>query len=177
MWLWDAPQGYHPIGVERNSQDKLAFAGPDATKWTYNVMPFGPVNRPARFIVFIHDVDTSRKELARSYRIAIDKDTNTNIIVDDILSWAKSLTIALVYMECQLKIYQSQNLSLSLKKSHIFPKQFEFVEIDICPEGDCPAMLKHQLLEHWPTPIIVRDVAKFVGFMQFYSHFIPNFKI
>jgi hypothetical protein len=57
------------------------------------------------------------------------------------------------------------------------PKMIRFVGIDICPEGNCPTMLKHQLLEHWPTPIIVRDVAKFVGFMQFCSHFIPNFEI
>jgi hypothetical protein len=38
-------------------------------------------------------------------------------------------------------------------------------------------MSKHQLLTHWPTPVIIRDVAKFVGFMQFYSRFIPNFEI
>jgi hypothetical protein len=32
MRMWDAPQGYHQIGVEEESQDKLAFAGPNATK-------------------------------------------------------------------------------------------------------------------------------------------------
>jgi hypothetical protein len=37
-------------------------------------------------------------------------------------------------------------------------------------------MSKHQLLQHWPMPIIVHDVAKFAGFMQFYSHFIPHFE-
>ena len=25
MWLWDAPQGYHQIGVEEESQVKLVF--------------------------------------------------------------------------------------------------------------------------------------------------------
>jgi hypothetical protein len=38
-------------------------------------------------------------------------------------------------------------------------------------------MSKHQLLVHWPTPVFVRDVAKFVGFLQFYSRFIPNFEV
>ncbi len=38
-------------------------------------------------------------------------------------------------------------------------------------------MSKHQLLVHWPTPVIVRNIAKFVGFLQFYSWFIPNFKV
>jgi hypothetical protein len=86
MWLWDAPQGYHQIWVECNSQDKLAFACPDATKWTYNVMPVGPVNGPALFIVFIHDVNSSWKELDCSYIVVIEEGTNANIIVDNILS-------------------------------------------------------------------------------------------
>jgi hypothetical protein len=80
-------------------------------------------------------------------------------------------------MESQLQVCQSQNLSLSLKKSQIFPKCFEFVGIDMRPDGNQPAMLKDQLLRHWPSPTIVCDVAKLAGFMQFYSQFIPNFEI
>jgi hypothetical protein len=76
-----------------------------------------------------------------------------------------------------LKVCQLQNLSLRLKKLHIFPKQFEFVGINVCPNGNQPAMSKHQLLHHWPLPIIVRNVAKLVGFMQFYSRFIPDFEV
>jgi hypothetical protein len=169
VWLWDAPSGYHQIGVSPCSQDKLAFAGPDATKWTYNVMPFGPINAPPTFIAFIHDLDSTWKDLARQQGIVIDEDTNTNIIVDNIFSYAKMLTSALIYMECQLKVAQSQNLLLSLKKSSIFPKRVEFVGIDICADGNRPAMSKHQLLIHWPTPVVVCDIAKFVGFLQFYS--------
>ena len=80
-------------------------------------------------------------------------------------------------MECQLQVAQSKNLSLSLKKSSIFPKRVEFVGIDVCPDGNWPAMSKHQLLIHWPTPVVVRNIAKFVGFVQFYSCFIPNFEV
>jgi hypothetical protein len=80
---------------------------------------------------------------------------------------------ALKYMECQLWICLAYRLSLSLLKSHIFLKRFEFVGINVCSDGNCPAMSKHQLLEHWPQPEIVHDVAKIVGFLQFYSEFIP----
>jgi hypothetical protein len=66
---------------------------------------------------------------------------------------------------------------LSLLKSHMFPKLFEFVGIDVCLDGNRPAMSKHQLLEHWPQPEIVNDVAKIVGFAQFYSKFIPQFEL
>ena len=59
----------------------------------------------------------------------------------------------------------------------MFPRRFEFVGIDVCPEGNRPAKSKHQLLERWPAPELVRDVAKFLGYVQFYSRFIPNFEI
>jgi hypothetical protein len=36
---------------------------------------------------------------------------------------------------------------------------------------------QHQLLQRWPLPLIVHNIAKFVGFMQFYSSFISNFEI
>jgi hypothetical protein len=66
---------------------------------------------------------------------------------------------------------------LSLKKSLFFPKRFEFVGIDVSPDGNRPAMSKHELLQSWPTPSLVRNVASFVGFLQFYSKFIPCFEL
>ncbi len=38
-------------------------------------------------------------------------------------------------------------------------------------------MSKHQLLDHWPKPEFVCNVASFIGFVQFYSVFIPYFKV
>ena len=61
-WMFDAPMGYHQLAVALASQEKLAFQGVDAIKWTYTVMPFGPTNGPATFINFIHDVDSIWKE-------------------------------------------------------------------------------------------------------------------
>ncbi len=84
--------GYHQLAVDSASQEKLAFQGVDAIKWTYTVMPFGPTNGPATFINFIHDVDSIWKELARSHGNIIDDDTNTRIIVDDIVNWADNFS-------------------------------------------------------------------------------------
>ncbi len=176
-WLFDAPMGYHQLSVAPASQEKLAFQGLDAIKWTYQVMPFGPTNGPATFINFIYNVNSQWKALAAKSGLEIDDNTNTKIIVNDIFSWGKTLDEALLYIECQLQVCQSYCLSLSLCKSHIFPKRFEFVGIDVCSSGNRPAMSKHQLLEHWPPPETICDVAKFVGFAQFYSKFIPNFEL
>ena len=58
-WLMDAIYGYNQINVAKSSQDKLAFSGPNCTNYTYRVMPFGPVNGPVIFILFIHDMDVT----------------------------------------------------------------------------------------------------------------------
>jgi hypothetical protein len=136
MWLYDTPSGYHQLAVALASQEKLIFQCPDAIKWTYMVMPFGPTNGPATFVSFIQDVDSQLKSLACASGITIDNNTNMRIITDDIVNHGKDLEISLLYMECQLRICLSYCLSLSLKKSHIFPCQFEFVRNNVCPEGN-----------------------------------------
>jgi hypothetical protein len=130
-------------------------------------VPFGPTNGPATLINFIRDIDSVWKEFAKQRGVTIDDDTNTKIIVDDIVSWAKLVDSTLTYMECQLKVCQAYWLSLNLCKSHIFLKRFKFVGIDVCADGNCPAQSKHTLLQTWPAPKTVRNVAKFIGFVQF----------
>ena len=38
------------------------------------------------------------------------------------------------------------------EKANIFPARFEFVGVDVCPDGNRPACSKHVLLETWPEP-------------------------
>jgi hypothetical protein len=62
-YLW---QQFVDVVVALESQMKLAFAGLDATKWMYNVMSLGLINNPFTFIVFIHNVDSTWKDLTCS---------------------------------------------------------------------------------------------------------------
>jgi hypothetical protein len=111
-WLFDAPMGYHQLTVTLASQEKLDFQGPDAIKWMYTFMPFRPTNRPATFINFIHDIDSQWKALAKLLGMVINDNINTKIILNDIFNWATILDMALLYMECQLQVCQSYQLSL-----------------------------------------------------------------
>ena len=116
-WLTDAISGYNQIRVSLDSQGKLAFAGPNCSKYTYLVMPFGPANGPTIFIVFIHDLGGNWKTLAIERDLTINDTLNTKTIVDDIFSWAKTWEEFIKYFTCQLDVCLSQNLSLSLKKN------------------------------------------------------------
>ena len=49
----DCAQGYHQIKVWYMDQDKLAFFAPYGKKYTYTVMPFGPVNAPSFYTAMV----------------------------------------------------------------------------------------------------------------------------
>ncbi len=165
FWLFDAPTGYPQLADSPESQEKLAFQGTDAIKWTYTVMPFGPTDGPATFIQMVHDLDSAWKDLMAGSGLNVDDNTNTNAIVDDIFNWAISFDSALQYMECQLQICKTYCFTLSLKESCFFLRCFEFVGIDVSLDVNCPTMSGHRLLGHWPTPEFVCNVASFIGFI------------
>ena len=49
-------------------------------------MPFGPVNDPVIFIIFIHDMNMSWQELAMKRGLKIGTEVGTKLIIDDIFS-------------------------------------------------------------------------------------------
>jgi hypothetical protein len=100
LWLFDTPSGNHQLAVTLSSQEKLAFQGPDSIKWTYMVMPFGPNNGPASFINFIYNVDSQWKAQATLSVVQINEETNTCIIINDIVSHGINLDTSFKYMEC-----------------------------------------------------------------------------
>ena len=48
---------------------------------------------------------------------------------------------------------------------------------NVCKEGNRLAQSKHHLLSTWPQPNLVRDIAKFISFVKFYSMYIHHFKL
>ena len=139
-------------------------------------MPFGPVNGPVIFVIFIHDMDATWKGFATSGGIVIDAKTGTRITVDNIFSWAPTFDDFIKYLTCQLQVCLSQNLSWSLKKRLFCPERMEFVRHDVCTNGNRPAQSKHSLLKSWPVFKNSRDVSSFLGFMNFYAAYIPWFE-
>lgn len=176
-WLMDCPQGFNQMPVHPLSQHKLAFAGPNGTKYTYLVMPFGIKNGPVSFIIMIHDLNHTWQSIAQSRGIVFNASTGTRIIVDDIFSWADSFETFIAYLRCQFEVCRAQNLSLSLKKSIFLPKRVTFVGHDVCDDGNRPAQSKHQLLETWPEFTDVRSISSFVGLVNFYAKYIPNMEL
>ena len=56
------------------------------------------------------------------------------------------------------------------------PAGMDFFGIDSCLDGNRPAMSKSELYKNWPPFLVARDIASFLGFMNFYGKFIPYFE-
>jgi hypothetical protein len=155
----DAFSEYHQIAMEHNSSLKTAFAGPNGQKYRYKVMPFSLVNGPVIFVIIIYDLKNHWDNLAESWNIGINQDTNSNIIINDTFIYSLSLQSILGYLQVILEISKWYNLSLKLEKCGFLEPSFEFVGVNVANIGNHPAKSKEPLVLMWKDqiPHIIRD--------------------
>jgi hypothetical protein len=119
--MFDAPIGYHQLAIAKASQEKLAFQGFNAMKWTYTVMPFKPTNGPATFVNFIYNIDSVWKELAKSIGVPVGDATNTRIIIET-LSAGQALRITFSHNTMPAKDLPSLPPLIEPSKKPFLPK-------------------------------------------------------
>jgi hypothetical protein len=160
----DAFSGYQQIKIEENSSKKTAFAGPRGRKYRYKVMPFGLVNAPTIYTVMIYDMkDNWDNEVLCTFKLIVDENNNTTIIINDVFSFVTSYENGLFLLEAIFTIARRHSLNWKLKKCDFFPQIVEFVGHDLTKEGNHPAGSKSTLLGSWPKPSTIRDISSFLG--------------
>ena len=194
----DAKQGYHQVTVYAMHREKLAFFAPNNRKYTFKVMPFGPMNAPAfytcmmqdfrkewhhLFLTTIRDMDIiggQAVHVTDTDEIFIDgKKTYTDSkgIIDDILAYSTNLELVLIYFECICKVFQKYRVSFRLDKCEFLKDRVEFVGHDILPSGRSPAHSKFKMITDWPTPTSSQTLGSFIGLINFYHNYVPYFEI
>ena len=181
----DAKSGFHQIRVRWADREKLAFAGPNGTLYTFNVMPFGPVNAPACYTVLMFLMRQEWQALFREKFPGLDIDLVTATfvhsgdrqIVDDILLFSNNPRVLLLYFECVCHIFTKWRLSFNPKKCDFFLDRVEWIGFDLRPNGNSPASSKYDSVRNWPTPATGQSLHSFVGLLNFYSKFIPHFEL
>jgi hypothetical protein len=142
-------------------------------------MPYGIVNGPTIYaVIMIYDMtDHWDSQSLGQFKMQVDDHNNaTIIIIDDNFAYFETIENGLMYLEAILTVCRRYNLTRKLKKFSFFPDKVEFVGHDLTKKGNYPASSKDTLLVNWRTPTIVRDIASFIGFGNFYSKYIPYFE-
>ena len=194
----DARQGYHQVAVRSADKEKLAFFAPNGKKYTYKVMPFGPMNAPA---FYTYMMQKFRDEWDALFYLILNEMTELNGqpikvsptnevtlgsvavqtgskgIIDDILIWSTALPLVLTYFECVCKVFQKYRVSFRLDKCEFLQNRVEYVGHDLTPDGNCPAQSKFNMINDWQLPTTGQSLHSFVGLINFYHNYVPYFEI
>jgi hypothetical protein len=125
----------------------------------YTVMPFGLENAPATFQRFIQHV------LRENINICFF------VYIDNILVVSKTEQDHFV----QIKQVLGKLWEYSLKKCDFFWSKVQFLGFIITLEGLQMDPWKLDTIVNWPLPETLKGLQQFLGFCNFYRHFIPHF--
>jgi hypothetical protein len=127
------------------------------------VMPFGLTNAPASFQHFINDV------------LCPYLDVFITAYLDDILIYSDNLEDHQRYILKVLEALTKAGLHLKPKKCEFHRQEVKYLGFIISTTGTKMIPSKITTIQEWPQPQNVKDVQSFLGFANFYRHFIKGY--
>src|SRR6266436_6785232 len=95
--------------------------------------------------------------------------------LDDILIYSYSLETHQDHMQEVLRQLQEARLYTNPKKCKFHTDTVEYLGFILTPTGLHMDLMKVAAIQGWPEPWNVRDVQSFLGFANFYHHFIMDY--
>jgi len=159
----DVHWGYNNIHIWEGNEYKTAFKTPLGL-FESHIMTFGLCNTPATFQTFM---DTQFANFLATSKVVI--------YLDDILIMATTLAelVRLTYGILQRLL--DLDLYLQPKKCSFNQTSVEYLGL-IISEGElCMDPVKLTAVSNWPTLKTMKEVQKWLGFCNFYHHFVKNY--
>ena len=126
-------------------------------------MPLGVANAPAQFTNMMND-------LLGEY---LDK--FVLVFLDDVLIFSANPQGHAEHLRKVLGKLREHQLFAKASKCEIFKTSVEFLSQQICRGGMTPTEAKLKAVQDWATPQDVERVRSFLGFVNYYRHFIKEF--
>ncbi len=158
----DLRSAYNLIRIREGDEWKTAFSTTSG-HYEYLVMPFGLSNSPSVFQAYINDVF---RDMLNRWVI---------VYIDDILVFSDSLDNHIQHVRAVLQRLIEQQLYVKMEKCEFHQTQVSFLGYIISSEGVAMDDKKVQSVLNWPQPKTVKELQRFLGFANFYRHFIRNF--
>ena len=162
-WFKDGPFGYHQVIVSPCSCKKLAFAGSDATKYTFKVMPFGLTNAPATFNCLMTDLFWT------------ELDDVVLVFFDNILVYSRSIEEYEWHPWHTLEILRKAKLYAKRSKCTFFTNKVAYLGFIVSKEGLSLDPTKVEVVVKWPIPKNITKVWGFLGLTGWYQVFVKNY--
>ena len=128
--------------------------------YEYLVMPFGLANAPSSFQNYINDT-------LKGYL-----DEFCTAYIDDILIFSQSLEEHHDHVRKVLKRLLDAGLQIDIKKCEFHVQSVKFLGLIITTDGIKMDPSKLASIENWPIPKNVKEMQRFIGFVNFYRRFM-----
>ncbi|QRW25134.1 Retrotransposable element Tf2 protein [Rhizoctonia solani] len=158
----DLKSGYNDIRIKAGEEWKTAFRTKDGL-FQYCVMPFGLRNAPQIFQRLMNHI---------FYDMI---DVSVIIYLDDILIYSRNREEHTKHLREVLRRIRDNNLYLKLAKCLFYTTEVTYIGIVITPEGISMEKEKIKAVQEWKEPKTVKQLQSFIGFANFYRHFIKDF--
>ncbi|KAG8703852.1 hypothetical protein FRC09_003909 [Ceratobasidium sp. 395] len=158
----DLKWGYNLVRIKEGDEWKTAFK----TKYglfEYLVMPFGLTNAPATFQHFMNDI---LRDILDIFVI---------VYLDDILIFSKSKELHKGHVKEVLSRLKKHGLYCNLEKCFFDVEEIDYLGLIVSPEGVKVDQEKVTKAIEWGTPSSVKTLQEFLGFVNFYRKFVPNY--
>ena len=157
--LWHA---YNLVCIALGDEWKTAFCtGYGSFEWL--VMPFGLSNAPSAFQRFMNNVFSDLLDIC------------VIVYLDDILIFSDDKTQHEAHVRDILCRLQKHGLYAKAEKCEFHTNTTEYLGFLLSPTGLTMSPEKVKSVLEWPEPCKIKDIQSFLGFANFYRHFIYNY--
>ncbi|KAK3519157.1 hypothetical protein QTP70_020008 [Hemibagrus guttatus] len=158
----DLRSAYNLVRIREGDECKTTFHTTHG-HYEYLVMPFGLTNAPAVFQSLINKVF---QDILGKWVIAY---------IDDILVYSTSLEEHVHHIRAVLSRLQQNHLYVKPEKCEFHRTTITFLGYVISRQVVEMDLTKVHAVTEWPNPTTIKELQRFLGFANFYQHFIQNY--
>jgi hypothetical protein len=146
----DILSGFWHLGLTENSKKYTAFTLLNG-KWEFNVLPFGWVNAPFHF------------QLYMQRKIADRLPKFTQVYIDDVVIFSRTEEEHLDHIKQVIAVIEEEGIHLKLAKCSFFNKEIEYLGHIISADGIKKDPRKVAIIKNMHEPSNRKEVRSFLG--------------
>ena len=161
---FDMSSGFMAVRMEDSSKQFFAFTTPNQGTYALSVLPFSWVNSPAFYAKFV-------SRLVSTMPVG-----STLAYVDDILLHSKDASgIHMVQLIDQfLTRVEQSGAKIQVPKTALIKTQVNYLGFIVGAAGITMNQQYRSALFYFPPPTTAKELARFLGMIGFYRHFLPG---
>ena len=160
MSSFDLNQAYWNLEVNEKDREKLTFVC-DEGKFKFKRLPFGLNIAPSIFSQYLSGVLQGLDGIAN--------------YLDDVIAWSLTIEEHFAVLRALFTRLRESNLKLKFPKCSFFQQQLKYLGYVVTEHGLQPDPDKLEAIKNIPTPSTVKSTRSFLGAINFFRRFIPNY--